>query len=139
MLRVLPVFLVAIACLVVVNAVKGYRSDGELAELVVYSIGGYVTAGVLAIAISGARPNIVSLLLLLGVVGLAAYLGAMLANSLPIPIFAITSIGGLVGIGLLVLLGIGAVLEIAVPLAKYGVGGGLIALVAMWVSDNIDV
>ena len=138
MLRVVPLFLAAISGLLVVNTMNGVRNDSELLEYVVVAAGGYVIAGLSAIAISEAQPDIIMIVMLMAVIGGAAYIGSQVASSLPIPVFAVTSIGGVVGIGLFVMLGAGAVSSVAIPLAKYAAVGGIGAAVALWVGKNLD-
>lgn len=139
MLRVVPLFLTTIATVLVVNGMKGARSDSQLLEYSIVAAGGYVIAGLTGIVLTEARPGIGMIFGLIVVLGLAAYLGSMVANSLPIPVFAVTSIGGIVAIGLFAILGIGAVLTVVKPLGKYAIAGGLAATVAVWVGNNVDV
>lgn len=138
MLRVVPIFLSAMAGLLVVNTMNGARNDSELLEYVVVAAGGYVLAGLSAIVASEAQPGVIFIVGLMAILGAAAYFGSYIANSLPIPVFAVTSIGGLVGIGLFVMLGISVVSAVAIPLAKYAIVGAFGAAVALWVSKNLD-
>lgn len=139
LLRVIPLFLAAITVLMVVNSMNGVKNDSQLLQYSVVGAGGYIFAGLLAIVVSGAQPGIVMIIAIMLVLAAAAYLGGRVAQQLPIPVFALTSIGGLVGIGLLVLFGAGAVLAIAIPLGKYAVAGALGGAVAVWIGKNIDI
>lgn len=139
LLRVIPLFLGAFAAVMVVNSMDGVRDDSQLLEYSIVGAGGYIFAGLIAIVLSEAQPGIILIIAIMGVLGAAAYLGGRVANRLHVPVFAVTSIGGIVGIGLLVLFGAGAVLSIAIPLGKYAIGGALGGAVAVWIGNNIDI
>ena len=71
------------------------------------------------------------------VLGGALYVGSVIANRLPIPVFAVTTLSGLLGIGLFVFIAAGVVSAVAIPLAKYAVGGAVVATVALWVAEDL--
>lgn len=139
MLRVVPIFLTVMAGILVVNAMNGARSDSQLLEYTLVAAGGYVVAGLGAIILTEARPGIGLMLRLVAVLAVAAYLGSTIADKLPIPVFAVTSISGIVGIGLLAVLGASTVLTVAKPLGKYAIAGGIAAAIAVWVGNNIEI
>lgn len=138
MLRIVPVLLAALAGLLVTASMGGARRDKHILENCVTASGGYVLASLGAIVVSGARPGVELIILLTITLAGGIYLGALLANQLPIPVFAVTTLGGLLGIGLFVFLAAGVVSTVAIPLGKHAVSGGILASMLLWVANNID-
>lgn len=136
-LRVVPLFTSVLAVLLVTASMGGVSRDRHILENTVYGIAGYVVAGLGVVVVSEARPGITLIVVLLAVVLGALYIGSVMANSLPIPAFAVVGLGGLFGLGLFILFAAGAVLAVAVPLGKAALGGGVAAMVALWVATNI--
>lgn len=138
MLRVVPLLLAAICGLVVTATMGGASRDKHVLENSIVAVGGYVLAGLGAVVVSEARPGVGMIVVLILVLGGALYTGSLVANRLPIPVFAVTTLSGLLGIGLFVFLAAGVVSTVAIPLGKHAAAGGVVASVALWVASNLD-
>lgn len=138
MIRVVPVLLVAICGLLVTATMGGTTNDKHILENAVAAVGGYLLAGLTTVIISGARPGVGLVAGLVVVLAGALYVGSVVADRLPIPVFAVTSLSGIAGVGLFVLLAAGVVSTVVVPLGKHAIAGGVIATVGLWVSKNLD-
>lgn len=91
------------------------------------SIAGYVGAALLVILASGARPAIAIVILLAGLLGGGLFIGSAVASRLTgsLPVFGVTSLGGLAAIGLAVLLGGITVITALAPIVAISLAGTL--------------
>lgn len=133
----MPVLMGIIGVLLTNSTVGGARSDREAVKIAALAAAGYSMAGVFAIAASDAFPLASGLLLVLVGLVAAIWLGSLLVGSMPIPFFGLATIGGLVGLGIVVLAGAGTVYAIVEPLFRASVIGSLLATATVWVASNI--
>lgn len=138
-IRAVPVLITAIGGLLMVQVVGYTRRLRYVLENSFSLLVGYLTTGILAIIISGASPGMTVILVLALVLATAVAVGSVLAKRLTvgIPVVALTSIGGLAAIGLVVFVGGLGLLAIFGPfvlVSTIGVlGGGLFA----WTARNV--
>jgi len=99
---------------------------------------GYLTAGLLGFVISGAQPGVAFIMIVAVVVALAAIIGSTLTQNLMrgVPVIGFTSIGGIVAIGLLVILGGVAVIQSFGPLVVVSCIGVSAGAALAWIARN---
>lgn len=136
LLRIVPIGLTAFTALLVAASMGKIRAKYILENCVAAAIG-YVFVGLGAIVVSDARPGVGMLVGVMVALAAAAYLGSMFANALPIPVFAITSLGALALIGLFAIGGAVAVGSVLMPLVQKAGIGVSFAAVVMWVASNL--
>lgn len=137
-LRVVPILLTTAGGLATVLAVGYTPRFTHILQNSAAVIVGYVASGVVVFIASGARPGVALIVVGAAVIGAAAYIGATLTQSLTadLPVFAVTSLGGIVAIGLLVLVGGVAVLSAFLPLVGIAGAGAVVAAIVAWVARN---
>lgn len=138
-LRVVPVLLTALGGLLVVEAVNYTTRLKHLIQNSGALLMGYLSTGILLFVVSEAQPGVSILLVLAAVLGGCAYLGGVVTQRITggVPVFAVTSVGGIVAIGLLVVLGGVVVLQAIAPLIGVSVVGVLAGALLAWIARNV--
>jgi hypothetical protein len=128
-LRVVPVLLVIIGGLVMIEVMGYTRRVKYLVQNATSVAIGYAMTGLFGFIISGAQPG-VGLIILIGVVvALAAMVGSTITNAITpnLEFFGIVSLGSVIMIGLLVILGGAVVIQAIWPLFAVSLVGGVFA------------
>jgi len=137
LLSSVPPLFALLTVLLVVISMGGVQRDRHILENAVAGVGGYLLAGLITVIVSGAQPGVGLIIGLVVVLGGAMYVGAAVASRLPIPVFAVTSLSGLLGIGLFLFIAAGVVSTVVLPLGRAALLGGVFGIAAVWVAVNI--
>lgn len=137
-LRVVPVLITALGGIMMVEAVGYTRRFSYLLQNSGALLIGYLSAGLIAFVVSEAQPDVAMLVVLGVVIGGAAFIGGTVTQRLTgsIPVFAITSIGGIILIGLLIILGGFVILQSIAPLVAISVVGITVGAILAWIARN---
>ncbi|WP_336359768.1 hypothetical protein [Haladaptatus sp. ZSTT2] len=93
---------------------------------------GNIGAAIAVIIVSGARPSVAFVLLLAGILGGGLLLGSKVANRLTdVPIFGVTTLGGLALIGLATIVGGVTVISALAPILLLGILGVLLGAILL--------
>lgn len=138
-LHLLSVFPIVFAATVsvLVTATMGRIREKYILENCASAAIGYTIVGLGAILVSEARPGIGLLIGVMLALGLAAYVGSVLANALPIPVLAVTSIGVLILIGLFAVGSLATLAAVLMPLGKKVAIGAGMGAAALWLASNL--
>jgi len=137
-LRAVPILLTALGGLMMVEAVGYTRRLRHIFENSSWLLLGYLPAGLLIIVLSGAQPGVTFLLVIAAVVASAVTIGAKLGQRLAVgvPVVALTSLGGLAAVGLLVLIGGFAILTVIGPFIGISFAGTALGGLLAWTARN---
>lgn len=99
------------------------------------AITGYIGAALVTVLASGARPVIAIIVLLAGLLGGGLFIGSTVADRLTggLPVFGVTTLGGLAAIGLAIILGGITVITALAPIFAIAFAGTLAATVLLLV------
>jgi len=137
-LRVVPFLLTALGGIMMVEKINYTTQMKYLIQNSGSLLVGYLTAGLLGFVISGAQPGVAFIMIVAVVVALAAIIGSTLTQNLMrgVPVIGFTSIGGIVAIGLLVILGGVAVIQSFGPLVVVSCIGVSAGAALAWIARN---
>jgi len=130
----IPVFVTAVAASGT-NMALGRTSDPNLMlQNSILILVGYLPVALIAAVWSGAAGAVGWLLVIIAIAFLALVVGSQAVSSSTrgTPILAITSLGGLLGIGLIVLLGGWFVIRLLIPVAVLGLGGAMLGTAVVY-------
>ncbi|MFW6436873.1 MAG: hypothetical protein ACOCYZ_04500 [Halococcoides sp.] len=138
-LRAVPILLTALGGVMMVEAVNYTTRFKYLIQNSGALLTGYLSAGLLAVVVSGAQPSVAVIIVLAVLLAGGTYIGSTVTNRLTtgLPVFAVTSLGGVVLIGLLVVLGGLVVLQSIAPLIGVSLVGVTIGAVVAWTARNV--
>lgn len=138
-LRVLPIVL-TIPAAVLANEGIGYtRRYRYVIENSAFVVLGYLAAGLTTIVVTDARPGLSALLGLFVLVGLGIVVGSMVVGLIneAVPVLALTTIGGIILIGIAAIAGIALILKTILPLLVLSFIGGEIGGGLVYVTRNL--
>lgn len=138
-LRVMPIFLTTIGGLLMIEVVNYTTRFHHLIQNAGSLLIGYLSVGFLAFIVSGAQPGVAMLIVSGAILAAGAYIGGTVTQRLTgaVPVFAVISVGGVVLIGLLILLGGTAIVTAIGPMIAVSTLGVTIAAVLAYVSRNV--
>lgn len=138
-LRVVPILLTALGGVMMVEAMNYTTRFKYLIQNSGALLTGYLAAGLLAFVISEAQPGVALIIVLAVLLAGGAYIGGTVTQRFTagVPVFAVTSLGGVVLIGLLVVLGGLVVLQSIAPLVGVSLVGVTVGAVLAWTARNV--
>lgn len=128
-LYTLPPLLTAFAALLTADSLRYTTRPKYVLQNCSGAIAGYIGAALVTILVSGARPAVAIIILLAGLLGGGLFIGSTVANRLTggLPVFGVTTLGGLAIIGLAIVLGGIAVITALAPIFAVTIAGTLVA------------
>jgi len=134
-LYILPPLLVTLAAVLTGDSLRYTTRPKYVVQNCAGAIAGYVGAALVTILASGARPSIAVVILLGGLLGGGLLIGSSVTNRLTggLPIFGVTTLGGLTAIGLAVILGGVTIITALTPLLVLSLVGVLTGTVLLLV------
>ncbi len=132
-LYTLPPFLVIIAAILTGDSLRYTTRPKYVLQNCAGNIIGYVGAALATILASGARPGVAIVILFAGLLGGGLFIGSTLANRLTggLPVFGVTTLGGLAAVGLAVILGGITVVTTLLPILIISLVGTFVATVLL--------
>lgn len=132
-LYTLPPILITLAAVLTGDSLRYTTRAKYLVQNCAGAIAGYIGAALVTIVASGARPGVAFVILLGGLLGGGLFIGSTVANKLAggLPIFAVTSLGGLAAIGLAIILGGITVITALAPILAIALASTLLATVLL--------
>jgi hypothetical protein len=132
-LYALPPLLVTLAALLTGDSLGYTTRPWHVVQNCAGAIAGYLGAALITILASGARPAVAVVILLGGLLGGGLFIGSTVANRLTggLPVFGVTTLGGLAAIGLAVILGGATVITALAPLVALSLVGVFAATVLL--------
>ncbi|WP_436934029.1 hypothetical protein [Halovenus marina] len=128
-LYVLPPILVTFAAVLTGDSLRYTTRPKYVVQNCAGAMVGYIAAALLTILASDARPAVAVVILLGGLLGGGLFIGSTVANRLTggLPVFGVTTLGGLAAIGLAIILGGITVITALAPILAITVAGVLAA------------
>lgn len=131
-LYALPPLLVTVAAVLTGDSLRYTTRPWYVVQNCAGAAVGYIGAALVTILASGARPSVAVVVLLGGLFGGGLLVGSTVAGRLTgIPIFGITTLGGLTAIGLAVIIGGVTVMTALAPIIALGILGVVVGAVLL--------
>lgn len=128
-LYTLPPLLVTLSAVLTGDSLRYTTRPKYVVQNCAGAIVGYIGAALITILASGARPAVAIIILLAGLLGGGLFIGSTVANRLTggLPVFGVTTLGGLAAIGLAIILGGITVISALAPILAIALAGTLAA------------
>lgn len=138
-LRILPILLTVPAAVLANEGIGYTRRSWYLIQNSAFVVLGYVAAGLATIVITDARPGLSVFLGLFVLVGLGIVVGSMIVRMInkAVPVLALTTLGGILLIGIAVISGIALILQTILPLIILSLVGSEIGGGLLYVTRNL--
>lgn len=128
-LYTLPPVLITFAAVLTGDSLRYTTRPKYVVQNCAGAIAGYIGAAHVTILASGARPAVTFVILLAGLLGGGLFVGSTVASRLTggLPVFGVTTLGGLAAIGLAIILGGITVITAIAPIFAIALAGTLAA------------